>query len=333
MSNALLYTLTVLIWGSTWFAVSFQLGVVHPLLSISYRFALASLALFAFIALTGRLKQAVFTRREHGWIALQGLFLFCLNYLLFYWGTGFLTTGLVAVVFSSMSLLNSFNQAIIFKIPLNPKVLAGSFIGLIGITLVFWPEIETLSLGDTKVMGIIICLAASYSASLGNMVSLRNTRNNIPVIESNSYGMAYGALYSFILAMLCGATLDFEFTAPYILSLLHLAVLGSALAFACFLTLIQRIGADKAAYSTILIPIVALAISTVFENYVWTPSAFAGIALIVSGNVIALANRENLLQWRPRRAAALIRTKSAEEAPAQEQTEGSPKSPDRPSCP
>ncbi len=191
MSNALLYTLTVLIWGSTWFAVSFQLGVVHPLLSISYRFALASLALFAFIALTGRLKQAVFTRREHGWIALQGLFLFCLNYLLFYWGTGFLTTGLVAVVFSSMSLLNSFNQAIIFKIPLNPKVLAGSFIGLIGITLVFWPEIETLSFGDTKVMGIIICLAASYSASLGNMVSLRNTRNNIPVIESNSYGIRY----------------------------------------------------------------------------------------------------------------------------------------------
>lgn len=325
MSNALLYALTVLIWGSTWFAVSFQLGVVHPLLSISYRFALASLTLFAFLALTNRLKNATFSRQEHGWIALQGFFLFCLNYVLFYWGTALLTTGLVAVVFSSMSLLNSFNQAIIFKIPLNPKVLAGSFIGLIGISLVFWPEIETLSLSDTKVMGIIICLAASYSASLGNMVSLRNTRNNIPIIESNSYSMAYGALYSFILAMIWGAQLDFEFTAPYVISLLHLSIFGSALAFACFLTLIQRIGADKAAYTTILIPIVALGISTLFENYVWTPAAIAGIGLIVCGNVIALANRENLLQWRPRRASNLTRTKSAAEGPVPEPTEGSPK--------
>lgn len=325
MNNTILYALTVLIWGSTWFAVSFQLGTVHPLLSISYRFMGASLTLFIFLAMSGRLKKAIFTPKQHLYIAIQGFFLFCLNYLFFYWGTSYLTTGLVAVVFSSMSLLNSLNQALFFKIPVNPKVIMGSFLGLAGICLVFWPEINTLSINDNKIFGIGICLIASYSASLGNMASLRNTRNKVPVIEANSYGMAYGATFSFLLAMLSGASLDFEWTLPYMISLLYLSVLGSALAFGCFLTLVHRIGADKAAYTTILIPIVALGISTIFENYIWTPSAVAGVGLIVCGNVIALANRENLLHWRPRRAAALIQKESAAEPPASEQTADCPK--------
>jgi drug/metabolite transporter (DMT)-like permease len=325
MPNALLYALTVLIWGSTWFAVSFQIGEVHPLLSVCYRFTAAALTLFIFLVITGRLKNARFTARQHVFIALQGLFLFCLNFWLFYQGTAYLTTGLVSVVFSSMSLLNTLNQALFFGIPFNRKVIVGSMIGLTGIILVFWPEIDSLSLKEGKIIGIALCLAGSYSASLGNMVSLRNTRSGIPVIEGNAMGMVYGAAYSFILALLAGAPLTFAFTPSYIISLLYLSVFGSAVAFGCYLTLVHRIGADKAAYATILFPIVALTISTFFEGYVWTPGALAGIALILFGNVITLANRENLLQWRPRRAREIIRTGSAAESPESEPTADSPK--------
>ncbi len=325
MPNTVLYALTVLIWGSTWFAVSFQIGHVHPFLSVCYRFSIAAITLFIFLAATGRLRKMVFPLRQHMYLALQGLFLFCLNFWLFYQGTSYLTTGLVSVIFSSMSLLNTLNQALFFRIPFNRKVIVGSFFGLTGIALVFWHEIDSLNLRDGKIIGIFLCLAGSYSASLGNMVSLRNTRNGIPVIEGNAMGMVYGAAYAFILALLSGATLSFEFTAPYIVSLLYLSIFGSAVAFGCYLTLVHRIGADKAAYATILFPVVALTISTFFEGYVWTPTALAGIALILFGNVITLANRENLLQWRPRRAREIIRTESAAESPGSEPTADSPK--------
>ena len=152
MQNFILYALTVLIWGSTWFVIKFQIDSdVHPLLSISYRFAIASAVLFAFMIATGKLKTAKFSPKQHVRLAILGLFLFCLNYWLFYQGTFFLTTGLVAVIFSSMSLLNAVNQRIFFKIPPNPIVIIGTVIGLTGICLVFWPEVNTLSLQDKKI--------------------------------------------------------------------------------------------------------------------------------------------------------------------------------------
>ncbi len=317
MQNFILYALTVLIWGSTWFVIKFQIDSdVHPLLSISYRFAIASAVLFAFMLATGKLKTAKFSLREHSYLAILGLFLFCLNYWLFYQGTFFLTTGLVAVIFSSMSLLNALNQRLFFKIPLNPKVILGAIIGLTGICLVFWPEVNTLSLKDEKLWGIGLCLLASYSASLGNMVSLRNTRASIPVIAANSYGMTYGAILSFIIALASGATVNFDTSFDYMWSLLYLAILGSAVAFCCFLTLIARIGADKAAYSTILFPIVALLISTLYEDYTWTAFAMIGLLLSVFGNIVAMTNRPSLLHLKKRRAENLTRKEYDAKVPA-----------------
>lgn len=288
MSNVNLYAVTVLIWGSTWYAITFQLGVVHPLLSIAYRFGLASIVLLIFLAIRGRLKHVRFSLKQHVFIGLQGLLLFCLNYWLNYIGTGLITSGLVSVIFSTITVMNIFNQRIFFKFKVKRNVIFGSMLGLIGICLVFWPEIENLHFGDKTLRGFLIILAASYTASLGNMVALYNSRDKIPVIESNCLGMFYGAMFSLILALLNGAALSFSFTPPYIISLLYLSIFGSAVAFGTYLTLMKNIGADKAAYAGVMFPIVALTISTFLEGYVWTNLAIFGVALTLLGNVIAM---------------------------------------------
>ncbi len=312
MNNIILYALTVLIWGSTWYVITFQLGSVDPLVSIAYRFGMAAIVMLGVLAVMGKLKPRNYTRKQHMFLALQGLFLFCVNYWLFYIGTAYLTSGLVAVIFSTMTLMNIVNQALLFGIKIKKQVVLGSFIGLSGIIAVFWPEIAHMNGNDGVITGIVYCLVASYLASLGNMAALRNSRDDIPVIESNSYGMAYGTVFCFAIIFVSGIPITFDTSFNYIWSLVYLALLGSVIAFACYLTLLKNIGADKAAYASVMFPIVALIISTIFEGYVWTPEALLGMGLVVIGNVVAMANREALLHWRPRRAKIVCGDKSDE---------------------
>lgn len=298
MNNTLLYALTVLIWGTTWYAITFQLGEVHPVLSVSYRFILASVVLFAYLTLFKKTRALRFTRTQHITIAMQGFYLFGLNYVLFYYGTIHLTSGLVAIIFSTMTLMNIFNQSMFFGIKVRKQVAVGSLVGLSGIIMVFWPEVTALDIADSTIKGILLCLVASYCASIGNMVSMKNSRNGVPVLEANTFGMMYGAAFSLILALAIGAPITFELTYGYTLSMIYLSVFGSAVAFGCYLTLMKNIGADKAAYATVLFPLVALAISTLFEGYVWTPLSLLGVTLTLLGNIIAMANRERMLHWR-----------------------------------
>jgi drug/metabolite transporter (DMT)-like permease len=286
MQNFLFYVATVFIWGSTWIAIKFQLGTVDPMLSVGYRFSLAAALLLLWCRIC-RLPMR-FSPGEHGFMALQGLFLFSLNYLLFYLAELQLTSGLAAVIFSTILLMNMVNGAIFLRTPLDKKVFAGAFLGLSGIVLVFRPEIASFSIDHAGLRGILLCLLATFSASLGNILSARNQKNRLPIIQSNAYGMAYGALMMLLAAWLTGKPFAFETTALYIGSLIYLAIFGSIVAFGCYLSLIGRIGADRAAYSTLLFPLVALAISTVWEGYHWTGSAVAGMVLILSGNFLML---------------------------------------------
>ena len=287
MGNHLLYTATVLIWGSTWYAIKLQLGTVDPDVSVAYRFILASAILLAFCIITRRSLR--FGARHHLYIAAQGLFLFCLNYWIFYYATFHLTTGVIAVVFSLIMLMNILNGAVLFGTRVEARVLAAAGLGLAGLVLVFWQELAVLDLAGGPMLGLGLSIVATYSASLGNMASLRNTRAGLPVIQVNALGMTYGAAFMTILAMLRGAPVGFEFSVTYVGSLLWLAVLGSVLAFGCYLTLLARIGADRAAYAAVVFPVVALIISTVLEGYVWTGTALAGVILILGGNVLAAA--------------------------------------------
>lgn len=286
MHNSLLYLITLLIWGSTWLAIKFQLGVVAPELSVAYRFSLAAAMLFIF-ALLRRLNLR-FNFRAHFFIALQGFFLFSLNYILIYYAEQYLSSGLVAIIFSLIVVTNTLLGAIFLKSKIRWQVLFGAFIGIIGLMLVFWPELQDFSISSTRALGLALALGGTISASTGNIISARNQKHALPVIQTNMFGMAYGAIFMFLLAFVRGSTLQFEPGIEYTLSLLYLALFGSVVAFGSYLTLLGRIGPDRAAYVTVLFPVVALALSTLFEGFQWSLLALAGVVLIVVGNLLAL---------------------------------------------
>ncbi len=286
MGNFLFYAVTILIWGSTWLAIKFQLGTVDPVVSVAYRFALAALLLQLWSRATGRVLRA--GRRDHLFLALQGICLFAVNYWLFYVAELHLASGLVAVVFSGMVVLNVVNGALFLRTPIEGSVLAGAVFGLLGICLVFWPELRSFSLSDQGLTGLLLSLAATQCASMGNILSVRNQRRGLAVMPSNAWGMSYGALCMVLVAMVTGRPFALELTWPYLGSLAYLSVFGSVIAFGCYLTLVGRIGAGRAAYTSLLFPLVALALSTWFEGYRWGGNAVVGVVLILAGNFIAL---------------------------------------------
>lgn len=229
-------------------------------------------------------------------MALQGALLFCLNYLLFYIAELHLTSGLAAVIFSTILLMNVINGTLFLRSPIDSKVVIGGTLGLTGIGLVFHPEITAVSFDHNSLIAILYCFLATYLASLGNILSARNQRHSLPVVQSNGFGMLYGAFLMFVLAAATGKKFVLPLTPGYLGSLFYLAVFGSIIAFGCYLTLVGRIGADRAAYATLLFPLVALAISTVLEDYHWTVPAICGTVMILGGNLLMLQRRKKLAQ-------------------------------------
>lgn len=289
MQNIFYYVMTVLIWGTTWLGIKFQLGSVDPMVSVAYRFSLAAALLMIFCRVTGRKMR--FEPVDHIFMAMQGFFLFSVNYWLFYLCEKYIASGLAAVAFSTIVFMNVINGAVFLKSPIKPRVVAGSIVGLAGILLVFRPELSSFQLSDEGLFGLGLGLAATFMASVGNIISARNQKKQIPVIQANAYGMTYGALMMVFLSLVTGKPIGFEPSLLYVGSLIYLALFGSIIAFGCYLTLIGRIGADRAAYATLLFPLVALELSAVFEGYRWTPLAFAGIVLIMTGNLMIIKRR------------------------------------------
>lgn len=286
MQNGLLYFISVMIWGSTWLAIKFQLGVVEPEVSIAYRVSLAAIILLIYSAV--RKLPMRFSIQEHGFMALQGLFIFSLNYLLVYLAEGFLSSGLVAITFSTIIFWNVIFGAIFLRRPIRSGVIIGGLIGVVGLGVIFWPEISTFDLSGNRTFGLVLCFAGVLSASLGSILSARNQAHKIPVVQSNAIGMVYGGIFMFVFSLFRGAEFTFEPSAEYILSLLYLALFGSVIAFGAYLTLLGRIGPDRSAYVTVLFPIIALSLSTLFEGLTWGISGLFGVIFVVVGNVIAL---------------------------------------------
>lgn len=289
MANFLFYTMTVLIWGSTWLAIKYQLGSVEPAVSVAYRFALAALILFAWCLLTRR--QLRFSGRAQVFMALQGTCLFALNYLLFYLAELELTSGLAAVAFSTIVIMNLLNGRLFLGAVVEWKVLFGGGLGLVGLTLLFWPEVARFDAAGETLLALGYCFAATYLASLGNILSAHNQRQGLPILQTNAYGMGYGALLMLLIALLFGMPLTIVTTASYLASLFYLALFGSVIAFGCYLSLVGRIGPGRAAYATLLFPLVALGLSTIWEDYQWTSPAVFGIALVLFGNYLALGKK------------------------------------------
>jgi len=216
MANFFFYTITVLIWGSTWLAIKFQLGMVDPALSVAYRFALAALMLFAWCF--ARRLPLKFSGADHLFIALQGVFLFAANYLLFYLAELQITSGLAAVVFSTIVVMNLVNGRLFLGTPIELKVLVGGALGMVGLVLLFWSEMASTDFSGPVIIGMLFSFAATYLASLGNILSARNQRYKLPVVQTNAFGMAYGSLAMALVVLVSGTSITIDLAAPYLLS-------------------------------------------------------------------------------------------------------------------
>jgi drug/metabolite transporter (DMT)-like permease len=289
MSSLGLYVAAVLIWGSTWIAITFQLGRVPPEVSVAYRFALASFMLLAWCAARGL--RLAFPWRDHVWMALQGSLLFGINYVCVYLAEGRINSGLVALIFSLMVFLNILGARIFFATPLNPTAVLGAILGVSGVALIFLPELTHSSGMGHPGLGVALALVGMVSASFGNMVASRNQRHGLPVVQLNAFGMLYGALFVALYALAIGRPFVFDGSTHYLLSLAYLALFGSVFAFGAYLTLIGRIGADRAGYAMVAIPMVALLISTLFEGLPWRSDTLVGAGLCLAGNALVLQRR------------------------------------------
>ncbi len=286
MKNILLFITPTLIWGSTWYVIKFQVGDVDPMFSVSYRFLLAGLIMLV-VARFMKLKLD-FTRKEHAFILLQGLLIFGINYWLIYMSELYLTSGLVGLIFSLLVFFNIINARIFLKNKLEYKVVLGGALGLLGTAFVFWDDLKVFSFEDGKLLGMSLAIGGTLVASLGNITSARNTKAGIPVISCNAFGMTYGGAAMMVVALLSGKEISFIVSTEYISSLLYLAIFGSIIAFGAYLTLVGNIGAGKAAYVSLIAPVIALVISTFLEDYQWTATSLSGAVLILAGNTIAL---------------------------------------------
>jgi drug/metabolite transporter (DMT)-like permease len=221
---------------------------------------------------------------------LQGLLLFSLNYIMVYLAEGYLPSGLVAIIFSMIIIMNIIFGAIFLHISVRIHVVLGAAVGVFGLALVFWPELSSFDLSSEGMLGLALVFIGVVSASLGNIISSRNQRHGLPVVQTNAYGMAYGAVFMLVLALFRGTKLEFDPSIEYLASLLYLAMFGSVIAFGSYLTLLGRIGPDRAAYVTVLFPLIALLLSTFFEGMTWSISQLVGVALVIFGNAIILTN-------------------------------------------
>ncbi len=297
MSNLTLYLAAVLIWGSTWLAITFQLGKVPPEVSVAYRFALAGILLLGW-SLVRRLKLR-FSFQEHLWMAMQGALLFGLNYVCVYLAEGQISSGLVAVIFSLLVFFNIAGTRVFFSTPLRSATMIAAALGVGGVALIFLPEMGHPSVGGSVEWGVIYAVVATVSASFGNIVSARNQRRGMPVVQLNTFGMLYGAAFVGLYALIAGRSFTFEFSAAYVASLVYLALFGSVLAFGAYLTLVGRIGAERAGYALAAIPIVALLLSVAFEGLHLHGLAVLGIALCVGGNVLVLRGKKPAAASKP----------------------------------
>lgn len=292
MLNTGLYLLTVLIWGTTWIAIKLQLGEVAVQASILYRFSLAALVLFAVLLLSRRLQKI--EGSDHLFCFIQGCCLFCFNFFCIYTATGYISSGQASVIFSMATVMNVVNNRLWFGLRPALRTVLGSVLGLAGVAALFWPELEADGLTDgvmntDVLLGMGLAALGTWFFSSGNMVSVRHQKKGLKTTTTNAWSMFYGVLMMTVIILVQGVPLTFSWESSYIGSLLYLAIPGTVIGFTAYLVLVGRIGADKAAYSTVLFPAVALTISTFYEGYQWTELSLIGFGLVVLGNVMIFA--------------------------------------------
>ncbi|MBB65928.1 DMT family transporter [uncultured Alteromonas sp.] len=286
MSNGVLFAICTLIWGSTWIAITYQIGHTAETLAVAWRYTLAALCLGLFCTVRGL--PFKLPLHIHIKMAGVGFFLYCLNYTLLYMAQAHIISALLALMSSSIIYFNVVLRRWWLKQPIRLEVVVGATFGLAGIICLFVPEFSKVSMDAALAAGLSIAFVSFFSASIGNVISERILTSGTPVIQMNFYAMSYAMMMLYVTAWHTNDTLVIPTAPEFYISLLYLAIFGSVLAFGSYMKLLKQIGADKAAYVVLVYPIVALVISTFFEGYTWSWLSVLGVAVILVGNAIAM---------------------------------------------
>jgi drug/metabolite transporter (DMT)-like permease len=284
--DALLYAITVFAWSTSWIAMKAQIVSVAPEVSLVWRFVISAAAMWIWVVI--RRERVSFPWREHLGFAALGFFIFSMNFNLFYHGAQGLPSGLLSVVFSLASVINLLMGRAIFGQKIAPRVLIGGLLGFSGVAAMFWPRIAGADFDATAAAGLALCVLGTTFFCTGNMLSAAIQKRGVPVISATACGMTWAVGLLGVATAASGAGFGVDFSTPWIVSLLWLSLVSSVAAFWAYLTLLGRIGAARAGYSTVMFPVFALAISTVFEGYQWTLPAVLGLFAVLSGNLFVL---------------------------------------------
>lgn len=284
------FLLTALIWGSTWLVIKDQIGHVPPSWSVTWRFLLAALGMFALAAI----------RRDPLWLDARGFRLalavgipqFALNFQFVYRAEQHLTSGIVAVMFALLLVPNAVLARIFLGQPVTRRFLGGTAVAIAGIALLLLHEFRDAPLGGGIGLGIAFTLAALLCASSANVVQATGPARHYPMAALLAWAMTFGALADVAIAWALSGPPQVEWRAGYFAGIAYLAIIGSVVTFPMYFGLLRTLGAGRAAYNGVLVPVVAMLLSTLFEGYHWTPIAAGGAVLALAGLVLALRARK-----------------------------------------
>ncbi len=286
VSDRSLFWGPTLIWASTWHVILYQLGSGVPILnSVGWRFGLAALMLAAFAAWQRQSLRLPWS--AHGLMLATGIVQYSGNYFSVYEAERHIPTGLVAVLFCLMVFGNALSGRIFFGQRVSGRFLAASVGAVAGVVMIFRPEIASTGARSTAAYGLAIGLAAVLAACVGNVLTLTLTRRGLPLVPVLAWSMGYGAVFLLGMSVATGQGLNFAWTSSYVLSLLYLAVFGSVVAFVLYFKLAQRQGTARAALTGVVIPVIALGISAIFEGWRPTSLAIAGMVLCLGSIYVA----------------------------------------------
>jgi drug/metabolite transporter (DMT)-like permease len=278
-----------LIWGTTWYAITLQLGVVAPMASVVYRFSIAAAVLAGWCIASGQSLRL--TRAQHLPVFGQGLLTFSIQYSLVYAAEEHVPSAVVAVIFAGLAFVN----LVLFRLLLGHRaawqVWLGATLGIFGVAALFLGELARAEFDPQTTAGLFTALVAMVIAAGGNLAAWRAQKEGAGVLPSTAWAMGYGALIVATFAWATGVEWRFEMTAPYVLSLLYLSVFGSVVAFGLYFSLARARGYARASYISAVTPPVAMLVSVVMEDARFGLAAFAGLALVLAGQVLMIRAR------------------------------------------
>lgn len=300
-----LFAICVLTWGTTWHAITYQIGHMPADAGVALRFALAGGCVVLWCLSRGMPLR--FTARQHGLFALQGVFMYGIAYVCIYEAERYIPSGLVAVGYSAAPLLSGLGAMLLFGVPVTRRFVAGGVLGLAGVALIFWPEFGKAAGRESVGLGALLTVVAVLLSAVGSLTASRNRAQGLPFWPALGFGMLYGAAACAVVALLLGHSFALPAVASWWISLAYLAIAGSVLTFACYLTLQDRIGPGPSGAIGVMTPLLALVVSMALEGY--RPDVLTGV-----GALLAVAGN-GLMLWRPDKKPAPTMRGSSQTSP------------------